>query len=163
MSALVLDAGALIAIERGDRRVLALCKVTNDDGDALVIPTGVVAQVWRDGARQAAVARFIVARETTIEPLDLDVAKLAGAYCGFAGTSDVIDATVVIAAHQYQAKILSSDESDLKRLDPNVEVNSLLRIRVPPMRRTGVTVDEKRNGMGQGQLVEVISCDISRC
>jgi hypothetical protein len=122
VNSIVLDAGALIAIERGDRRVLALCKVAIDDGGLLVVPAAVVGQVWRDGSRPVPVARVVGARETTIEPLDLDVAKLAGSYCGLSGTSDVIDATVVIAAHQYQAKIVSSDESDLKRLDPNVEV-----------------------------------------
>ena len=122
VNSIVLDAGALIAIERGDRRVLALCKMTSDDGGLLVVPAAVVGQVWRDGSRQAPIARVVGARDTTIEPLDLDVAKLAGLYCGIAGTSDVIDATVVIAAHHYRAKIVSSDESDLKRLDPNVEV-----------------------------------------
>lgn len=124
MSSVVLDAGALIAIERGDRAVLALCKVTNDDGGSLIVPAGVVGQVWRDGARQVPIARVISARETVIEPLDLDVAKLAGSYCGYANTSDVIDATVVIAAHQHQAKIISSDEDDLKHLDAGIEVIS---------------------------------------
>jgi hypothetical protein len=122
VSSIVLDAGALIAIERGDRSVLALCKVTSDEGGLLVVPAGVVGQVWRDGSRQVSIARVVGSRDTTIEPLDLDVAKLAGSYCGIAGTSDVIDATVVIAAHQYRAKIVSSDESDLKRLDPTIDV-----------------------------------------
>jgi hypothetical protein len=122
VSSIVLDASALIAIERGDRMVLALCKVTSVDGGLVVVPAGVVGQVWRDGSRQASIARVVGARDTAIEPLDRDVAKLAGSYCGIAGTSDVIDATVVIAAHQHRAKIVSSDESDLKRLDPAVEV-----------------------------------------
>jgi hypothetical protein len=122
VSSIVLDAGALVAIERGDRSVLALCRVANDDGGSLVVPAGVVGQVWRDGSRQVSIARVVESRDTTIEPLDLDVAKLAGSYCGIAGTSDVIDATVVVAAHQHRAKIVSSDESDLKRLDPTVEV-----------------------------------------
>jgi hypothetical protein len=121
-SALVLDAGALIAIEKGDRKVLALCKIAADADSSVVVPAGVVGQVWRDGARQAPIARIVGASGTVIEPLDLDVAKLAGSFCGRAATSDVIDATVVIAARQYQAKIISSDESDLKRLDPGVDV-----------------------------------------
>jgi hypothetical protein len=123
MRSVVLDAGALIAIERGDREVLALCKITNDEGGQLVVPAGAVGQAWRDGARQVRIARVIGARET-IEPLDLNVAKLAGSYCGYAGTSDVIDATVVIAAHLHKAKVISSDERDLKRLDAGIEVIS---------------------------------------
>jgi hypothetical protein len=53
----------------------------------------------RDGSQQA-----------TIEPFDLDVEKVAGSCCGLAGTSDVVDATVVIAAHQHRAKIVSWNE-----------------------------------------------------
>jgi hypothetical protein len=78
--------------------------------------------VWRDGARQAQVARLIEANGTIVEPLDLDVAKLAGAYCGHAGTTDVVDATVVIAARQHHALIVSSDRSDLHRLDPGIQI-----------------------------------------
>lgn len=70
MSPLVLDVGALIAIERGDRRVLALCKLTNDAGDSVVVPTGVVGQVWRDGARKAAIARLVGSHESDLKRLD---------------------------------------------------------------------------------------------
>ena len=121
-SSVVLDAGALIAIERGDRKVLALCKVASAAGSSIVVPAGVVGQAWGDGARQVPIARIIDASGTVIEPLDLEVAKLAGSYCGHAGTSDVIDATVVIAARHHQAKIVSSDEADLKRLDPGADI-----------------------------------------
>jgi hypothetical protein len=121
-SALVLDAGALIEIEKGDRKVLALCKVATLDGASVVVPTGVIGQVWRDGSRQAQIARLIEANGTIVETLDLDVAKLAGAYCGHAGTTDVVDATVVIAARQHQALIISSDSSDLQRLDPGIQI-----------------------------------------
>jgi len=82
----------------------------------------VIGQVWRDGARQAQIARLIEANGTIVEPLDLDVAKLAGAYCGHAGTTDVVDATVVIAARQHHAAIVSSDRSDLHRLDPGIQI-----------------------------------------
>ena len=42
-------AGAPIGIEKGDRNVLALCKVVSDGGSYVVLPAGVVGQVWRDG------------------------------------------------------------------------------------------------------------------
>jgi len=122
--ALVLDAGALLAIERHDRAVLSLCKVAASDGVAVVIPAGVVAQVWRHGARQAAIARVVGAIGTTVEPLDEELAKLAGRLCGRSGTSDVIDASVVIAARRHRAVVASSDRGDLERLDPQIEVVS---------------------------------------
>ena len=120
--AVVLDAGALIAIEKGDRKVLALCRIATLDGASVIIPAGVVAQVWRDGARQAHVARLVGAAGTTVEPLDLEVATLAGACCARAETTDVIDATVVIAARQHRATVLSSDQDDLVRLDPAIHI-----------------------------------------
>ena len=97
-SAVVLDAGALIAIEKGDRKVLALCRVATLDRATVVVPAGVIAQVWREGGRQARLARLVSAIGTLVEPLDLNVARLAGVLCGRADTTDVIDATVVIAA-----------------------------------------------------------------
>jgi hypothetical protein len=118
----VLDAGALIAIEKGDRKVLALCKIARSNGTSIVVPAGVVGQVWRDGPRQAHIARLVGADGTIVEPLDLEVAKLAGAYCGRAGTDDVVDATVIVAARQHQAKIVTSDRGDLERLDPGIQV-----------------------------------------
>jgi len=118
----VLDAGALIAIEKGDRKVLALCKVATFDGVSIVVPAGVVGQVWRDGARQVRIARLVAADGTIVEALDLEVAKLAGTYCGRSGTKDVVDATVVVAARQHHAKVVTSDQADLERLDPGVEV-----------------------------------------
>ena len=121
-SAVVLDAGALIAIERGDRKVLALCRVATLDRAAVVVPAGVVAQVWREGGRQARLARLVSAVGTLVEPLDLEVARLAGVLCGRVNTTDVIDATVVIAARQHHAKVISSDRDDLARLDPDIHV-----------------------------------------
>jgi PIN domain nuclease of toxin-antitoxin system len=108
----VLDAGALIAIEKGDRKVLALCKVATMDGASIVVPAGVVGQVWRDGARQVRIARLVAADGTIVEALDLEVAKLAGAYCGRSHTNDVVDATVVVAARQHHAKVVTSERAD---------------------------------------------------
>ena len=104
--------------------VLSLCKVAASDGVAVVIPAGVVAQVWRHGARQAAIARVVGAIGTTVEPLDEEIARLAGRLCRRCGTSDVIDASVVIAARRHRAVVASSDPGDLGRLDLQIEVVS---------------------------------------
>ncbi|HLI43966.1 MAG TPA: hypothetical protein VKU92_05805 [Acidimicrobiales bacterium] len=115
---IVLDAGALIAVERGDRAVIALCA----ESAFVVVPAGVIGQVWRDGARQVRVGRLVNATGTVIEHLDLAVAKSAGALCGRAGTSDVIDATVVLGARAHRARVVTSDRADIARLDPAVRV-----------------------------------------
>jgi hypothetical protein len=118
----VLDAGALIAIERGDRDTAALLKVSLEDGQAIVVPAGVVAQVWREGQRQVRVTRLLNASEVSVEDLTDTGARAAGTLCGHSGTSDVIDASVVITARRHQAPVISSDRDDLSRLDPAVSI-----------------------------------------
>jgi hypothetical protein len=119
---LVLDAGALIAVERGDRATAALIEVGRQDGRGIIVPAGVVAQTWRSGPRQARVARLLSANEVSVEPLTDAAARAAGIVCGAAGTSDVVDASIVIAARRYKATVISSDRADLVRLDPTLPV-----------------------------------------
>lgn len=46
-----LDTGALLALERGDPRIRALLRRTQENGLALAVPAGVIAQSWRGGPR----------------------------------------------------------------------------------------------------------------
>ena len=119
---LVLDAGALIAIERGRRPVLALLAVAAEADLGVIVPAGVIAQVWRGGPRQARIARVIHAADTTVEPLDLLEAEAAGALCGATGTADAIDASVVITARRHRALVLTSDPRDIRQLDPDIDL-----------------------------------------
>ena len=119
---LVLDAGALIAIERDDRATAALIEVARQDGRGIVVPAGVVGQAWRGGNRQARLARLLNARDIVVESLTDSGARAAGVLCGAAGTSDVIDASVVLSARRHHATVLSSDRADLRRLDPTIPV-----------------------------------------
>ncbi len=117
----VCDAGALIAIERGDERVRALLR-----GYARrVVPAAVLAQVWRGGGRQARISQFLAAQGTVVEPLDELGAKAVGAVLVRSGTSDVVDGFVVVCARRYQALVLSSDPDDLLRIDASVEVEQV--------------------------------------
>lgn len=122
MTALVLDAGALIAFERNDRRVVVLIARARANGLALVAPAGVVGQVWRDGARQTRLARFLACADVRVEPLDDRRARLAGQRCGVAGTADVIDASVVLCARALRAAVLTSDPDDLRAVDPTIQL-----------------------------------------
>jgi len=118
----VFDAGALIAFERNDRAVVMLAKRLLALRAKVVIPAGVVGQVWRDGARQARLARLLGAPLTLVEPLDDRRARAAGQLCGLAGTRDVIDAAVVLSARAHELPIATSDPDDLRRLDPKVRL-----------------------------------------
>ena len=87
MSGLTLDAGALIAFDRGDREVVALITVARRERAVLSVPAGVVAQVWRDGRRQARLAALLASSTIAIEPLTDARARAAGQLCGARGTS----------------------------------------------------------------------------
>lgn len=119
---LVLDAGALIAVERGNRQVAAFVEAARLGGASIVIPAGVVGQVWRGGARQHRLAKLMSAKQVTVEPLTEVVARAAGVLCGAAGTSDVVDASVVVAARRHRGAVLSSDRADLEALDPGLPI-----------------------------------------
>ncbi len=86
------------------------------------MPAGVVGQVWRDGGRQALLARLLNARDVRVEPLTDTDARAAGVLCGAAQTVDVIDASVVLTTRRHRATVISSDRSDLRRLDPNIRI-----------------------------------------
>jgi hypothetical protein len=77
MSALVLDAGALIAIDRGDRSVLS--EVNRALRSRLPVRTNAMAlaQAWRDGkGRQATLARAL--QDITVEPITRQDGMRAG-------------------------------------------------------------------------------------
>jgi len=114
----VLDAGALIAVDRADRRVIRLLELAG----TVHIPAGALAQAWRNPARQVRLARAAGADSVTIHPLDGPLAKAAGQLCAATGTADVIDASVVLVARIAGGITVTSDPEDLRRLDPGVDL-----------------------------------------
>jgi len=111
---LVLDAGALVAVERGDRKLLVRIKRQGLLGRPPRTHGGVVAQVWRGGSgRQALLAQVLASVD--VLPLDHELGKRAGVLLGQAGAKDVIDAAVVLLAAD-DDRILTSDPDDLEPL-----------------------------------------------
>jgi PIN domain len=112
-----LDAGALIAVER-NHRALSTRLARASDSAGIAIPAGALAQVWRDGRRQARLARLLARNDVEIVALDERTARRAGELCGARGTSDIVDASVVLCAMERGHAIITSDAEDLSRLDP---------------------------------------------
>ncbi len=111
---LVLDAGAFVAVESGNRDVVALVKRERLAGRPPVTSGGVVAQVWRGGSgRQAPMARLLAG--TAVASVDGTLARRAGMLLARSGQSDAIDATVVCLAADGD-DILTSDPGDLRVL-----------------------------------------------
>ncbi|HEX5308293.1 MAG TPA: PIN domain-containing protein [Solirubrobacteraceae bacterium] len=123
MSGLTLDAGALIAVERGDEAMQALLRRAIENPDATVnIPAGVLAQVVGRPSKQVRLMRLLRRRQTQIVELDTGTAHAIGLMLGLRGTRDVIDASVVVCARRHRQPIVTSDAGDLRCLDQTVEL-----------------------------------------
>jgi hypothetical protein len=111
---LVLDSGALVAVERGDRATIALIKGELSAGRTPLTHGGVIGQVWRGGAgRQASLARLLPGLD--IAPLDAALGRRAGLLLAKTRTPDVIDAALVLLAADGDS-LLTSDPDDLAML-----------------------------------------------
>jgi hypothetical protein len=125
LSGAVLDTGALIGFDRNDRRVVAIVARALEHEDTLVVPAGVVAQAWRDGGRQVRLSRLLGSAICEILPLDDLQARASGQLCGLSDTSDVVDASVAVAARDRGLRVITSDADDLRRLDSHLELVSI--------------------------------------
>lgn len=119
------DAGALIAAERNDRRIWALHRRALERAVVPTVPAGVLAQGWRGGP-QAQMSRLLGG--CRVEDLDDARARSAGAACGVAGTSDVVDAVVVIGAAARGDLVVTSDPGDLILLRGALNVDVQLEV-----------------------------------
>ncbi len=113
---LILDAGALIALARGDARTRAVVKGALDDGVRVEVPTPVLAQVHRGGHDRTRTDRALLWIDQ-YTPTTESVARDAGELLGSAGLTDAIDAIVAAEALAgTPAVILTSDPADLTAL-----------------------------------------------
>ena len=113
MAAIVFDSGALIALERGDRAVGALMAAAAQDGVDVITSSACVAQVWRNPARQARLARGLAG--FLERAVDATEARRAGMLLARTDTRDVVDAAVVLLAEDGDT-ILTCDPHDIERL-----------------------------------------------
>ena len=113
----VLDAGALIAHERNNPKVGALLKVAARQRIEMVLPSVVLAQVWRDGSRQAVLSRRLRTPGLVEARLHHEDAKRVGELLRESGTTDVADAHVVVLAGRLRASVITSDPDDISKLN----------------------------------------------
>jgi hypothetical protein len=114
VSAVILDAGALLAVDRDDRAMIARLRAAQRNGLELRSNAMVVAQVWRDRrGRQVSLAQVL--RAVDVRAVSQSDGRNAGVLLAEAGMADPIDATVVLLAGPGD-RILTSDPRDLTRL-----------------------------------------------
>lgn len=110
---LVLDSGALVALERNERQMWVRLKAAQLDGDLPLTHAGVLGQVWRGGPRQARLSQALGGID--VRPLDEALGRAAGQLLGATGLADVIDAGVVLLAADGD-EIVTVDQDDLEQL-----------------------------------------------
>ena len=111
---LVLDSGALIALDKNDRVMWRRLKAALLAGNVPVSHGGVVGQAWRGGGpRQALLARALDGID--IRALDQRLGRAAGELLGRAAAGDVIDAALVLLADDGD-DIVTSDPDDIEPL-----------------------------------------------
>lgn len=118
------DAGMLLAIERGQRFASTVHRQALQLGLTITIPAPVLAQAWRGGP-QPALSRAL--KGCAVVPLDEAGARSAGALCAMAGSSDVVDASVVVGALERGDLVLTSDPDDLARLAEPIDPTLVIR------------------------------------
>ncbi len=124
MAALVFDSGALIALERGDRRVAALLVAAAEGGAEAVTSSTCVAQVWRNPARQARLARALAGfLECELDPRR---ARDCGTLLARSETGDIADAAVSLLVKDGDT-ILTSDPQDIEHLLSAAETRARVR------------------------------------
>ena len=108
----------MIAVHRN--RPQNRCPAGPCSGNRIVVPRagGCSAQAVRQPQRQARPARLFRQPTTDVIPLDRVDATDVGRLLAASGTSDVVDAHVVICARRGRQQVVTSDPNDLRALDP---------------------------------------------
>jgi hypothetical protein len=109
----ILDAGALVAVDRRDRGMGAQLRVLQRQGTPLRTSAAVVGQVWRDGRTQVNLARVLAG--VGIEALGTADGKRIGELLRQAGSADVVDAHLALLASPADV-VLTSDPGDIRTL-----------------------------------------------
>lgn len=125
MPGVTLDAGGLIALDRDDRRVVVLLARARETGAQVTVPAPALAQAIRRPERQVRLSRLIRQPGTGVIALGRVDATHVGRLLAASGTSDVVDAHVVICARRADQPVVTSDPGDLRQLDPALRLIAL--------------------------------------
>lgn len=125
MAGITLDTGALIALERGSKRMRVLLMAADQDDVVVTLPAVVLVEWWRSGSgRQRAILEAF-----DIEPLSEQLGKLAGEALAVLPGATVVDAVVMASAAQRGDVVYTSDYEDLDRLHTHFRaVHKVLRV-----------------------------------
>jgi predicted nucleic acid-binding protein len=114
---LVLDAGALQALENRPIRLLVDLQRAHALGLPIRIPAGSLAQSWRGGPRSAALARLLKQPCSVVQVDDRSAREIgefiAGVHRAGRSKPDVVDAHVALVAKTTRSLVWTSDPDDM--------------------------------------------------
>jgi predicted nucleic acid-binding protein len=115
MRAVILDAGAFIAAERGSSTVKHWLAAAARTNATILVPALVIAEIWRQPPRPHAAS--VVRNVDTVVALDVAAAKRVGALLGNAKSTQIVDTSVALVAIANQPSfVLTSDADDIATL-----------------------------------------------
>jgi PIN domain len=110
----IYDSGALIAIDRRDSAQFERHLQRLVRRNQIIVPAPVAAQVVRNPQRQARL--MLALRGCDVLPFEEDHVGPVGGLLARSGTSDVLDAFLVLKAVEAAAAIVTSDPADISLL-----------------------------------------------
>lgn len=112
MAGLTFDTGALVALERRRQRMRRVLATAIRDNLRVSVPAVVITEWWRG---RTDLADDILAA-VDVEPMDDDLAKVAGEALAAVKRASAIDAIVMASAARRGDVVYTSDFGDLSRL-----------------------------------------------
>jgi hypothetical protein len=112
----------LIALDRDDRRVIALLARAAQMSVSVTVPATALAQAVRNPSRQARLSRLVRQPTTRLRALDGLDATRVGILLAASKTKDITDAHVVICARRNGDAVVTCDPDDLAKLDPGLRL-----------------------------------------
>ncbi|MGI8801860.1 MAG: hypothetical protein ACR2KV_06750 [Solirubrobacteraceae bacterium] len=113
MASVVLDVGALIAIDRGDRRIGAALHVAGREHVDVITSSACVAQVASDRSPEGRLARALAG--IVEHPLDAPAARRIGRLLAESATADVAQAAAALLAGPADV-VLTGSPKEIRRL-----------------------------------------------
>jgi predicted nucleic acid-binding protein len=112
----ILDTGFLISVDRGERAAQVFLSAALRNETPLATTHPVVAQVWRNGARQARLSTLL----SSMVVYPLDDGAIVGNILARSNTADVVDAHLVDVAVRLGEPILTDDVKDIEALSASM-------------------------------------------
>jgi hypothetical protein len=124
MAGLTFDTGALIGLERRGHRIRRVFATAARDNVRVTVPSAALVEWWRG---RTDLADDILAA-VDVEPLDEDLAKVAGEALAIVRGATAVDAIVMASAARRGDVVYTSDFEDLSRLQAHFPAVRVLAV-----------------------------------